>query len=108
MPFTFSGLGLFIVYFMKLFYCGKLLRTHRSIENRIITPPLHMPIVLCTVASVVSNSCDPMDCSLPGSSVPGIFQARILEWVAISFSRGSSPPRDQTWVSCIAGGFFTN
>ena len=51
---------------------------------------------------------DPMDCSLAGSSVHGIFLARILEWAAISFSRGSSPPRDQTWVSCIAGRFFTN
>ena len=50
--------------------------------------------------------CDPMDCSLPGSSY-GIFQARILEWVAISFSRGSSPPRDQTQVSCIVGRCFT-
>ena len=38
--------------------------------------------------------CDPMECSLPGSSVHGIFQARVLEWVAISFSRGSSQPRD--------------
>ena len=38
--------------------------------------------------------CDPMDCSLPGSSIHGIFQARVLEWVAISFSRGSSRPRD--------------
>ena len=45
--------------------------------------------------------CDPVDCSLPGSSVHGILQARILEWVAISFSRGSSQPRDQAWVSCI-------
>ena len=43
--------------------------------------------------------CDPMDCSPPGSSVHGTFQARILEWVAISFSRGSSRPKDQTWVS---------
>ena len=51
--------------------------------------------------------CDPMDCSLPGSSVHGILQARILEWVAISFSRGSSQPRDQTRISCIAGRFFT-
>ena len=54
--------------------------------------------------------CDPMDCSPTGSSVHRIFQARILEWVTISFSRGSSPPRDQPWVSyisCIAGGFFT-
>ena len=48
-----------------------------------------------------------MDCSPPGSSVLGIFQARILEWAAISFSRGSSWPRDQTQVSCIAGRFFT-
>ena len=48
-----------------------------------------------------------MDCNPPGSSVPGILQARILEWVAIPFSRGSFWPRDQTQVSCIAGGFFT-
>ena len=48
-----------------------------------------------------------MDHSLPGSSVHGILQARILEWVAIPFSRGSSQPRDQTLVSCIAGRFFT-
>ena len=51
--------------------------------------------------------CDPMDCSPPGSSLCGILQVRILEWVAIPFSRGSSQPRDQTSVSCIAGGFFT-
>ena len=51
--------------------------------------------------------CNPQDCSPPGSSVHGILQERILEWVAISFSRGSSQLRDQTWVSCIAGRFFT-
>ena len=51
--------------------------------------------------------CDPIHCSLPGSSVCGILQARILEWVAVLSSRGSSQPRDQTPVSCIAGGFFT-
>ena len=50
--------------------------------------------------------CDPMDCSLPGSSVHGILQVRILEWVAISFSRGSSQPRDWTQVSWIAGRCF--
>ena len=43
--------------------------------------------------------CDPIDGSPLGSSVPGILQARVLEWVAISFSRGSSLPRDRTWVS---------
>ena len=48
-----------------------------------------------------------MDCSPPGSSVHGIFQARILEWVAVPFSRGSSRPRDRTQVSCTAGRFFS-
>ena len=50
--------------------------------------------------------CNPVDCSLPGSSVHCILQARILQWVAISFFRGSSQPRDWTWFSCIAGRFF--
>ena len=50
--------------------------------------------------------CDPVDCSLPGCSIHGILQARILEWVAISFSRGSSQPRDRTQVSHIAGRCF--
>ena len=50
--------------------------------------------------------CDPMDCSLRGSFIHGIFQARVLEWVAISFSRGSSRPRDRTWVSHIASRWF--
>ena len=51
--------------------------------------------------------CDPMDYDLPSSSVHGILQARVLEWVAISFSRGSSWPRDWTWVSHILGRCFT-
>ena len=51
--------------------------------------------------------CDPVDCNLPGSSVHGIFQARVLEWVAISFSRGSSQSRNQTRVSLIAGRHIT-
>ena len=53
-------------------------------------------------------TCNPRGCSLPGSSVHGNLQARILEGVAISSSRGSSRPRNQTRVSCIAGRFFTN
>ena len=52
--------------------------------------------------------CDPVDCSPPGSSIHGILQARILEWVASFFSRGSSWPRDQTQVSCIAGDALTS
>ena len=46
--------------------------------------------------------CNSIDCNPPGFSVHGILQARILEWVAISFSRGSSQPRDQTWVSYVS------
>ena len=55
----------------------------------------------CLVTKLCVTLCHPMDCSPPGSSIHGIFQARILEWVAISFSRGSSQPRDGTHVSCI-------
>ena len=51
--------------------------------------------------------CDPMKYSPPDSSAHGILQARVLGWVAISYSRRSSQPRDQTRVSCIAGGFIT-
>ena len=58
------------------------------------------------VAQSCPTLCDPVDCSSPGSSVHGILQARMLEWVAISFSRGSSQPRDRTQVSRIAGRHF--
>ena len=61
----------------------------------------------CFSQWVMSDSCHPMHCSLPGSSVHGILQARILEWVTISFFRGSSWPRNGTQVSCMAGRFFT-
>ena len=64
-----------------------------------------------TLCLLVAQSCltlgDLVDCSPPGSSVHGILQARILEWVAISLARGSSRPRDRTQVSCIAGRCFT-
>ena len=59
------------------------------------------------VAQLCPTLCDSMDCSLPGSSVHGIFQAIVLEWIAISFSRGSSWPRDRTQVSCIVDRRFT-
>ena len=59
------------------------------------------------VAQSCPTLCDPVDCSLPGSSVHGILQARILEWVADPFSRESSQSRNRTQVSWIAGGFFT-
>ena len=65
---------------------------------------LKMKVLVAQLCPTVS---DPVDCSPPGSSVHGILQARILEWVAIPFSRGSSWPRDWTQVSCIAGTCFS-
>ena len=56
----------------------------------------HLNLVCYGLIAVMSNSCQPMDYSPPGSSVHGILQARILEWVAFPFSRGSSQPRDRT------------
>ena len=74
---------------------------HRSVQSS-----LRLYIVV-KLLSCVQLFCNPMDCSPPVSSVCGILQARILEWVVIPFSRGSSQPRDRTQVSWIAGGFFT-
>ena len=64
-------------------------------------------IPACRLAKSCLTLCDPMDHSPSGCSVHGILQARLLEWVAISSSRGSSPARDRTQVSCIAGRVFT-
>ena len=76
--------------------------------ERLASGPRHDPHVLhslicscCLVSKSCPALCDSTDYSLPGSSVRGIFQARILEWVATSYSKGSSQPRDQTWISCI-------
>ena len=63
--------------------------------------------IVFAVLSYVPLFVTPTDYSAPGSSINGISQARILEWVAISFSKGSSWPEDQTCVSCISGMFFT-
>ena len=80
----------------QLLYGSTLTSMHRKKESK-----------ESQVAQSCPTLCNPMDCSLPGSSVHGIFQARIQEWVAISFSRGSSQLRDQTQVSCIVGRHFT-
>ena len=66
----------------------------------------HLLKLRSEVTQLCLTLCNPMDCSLPGSSVHGIFQARILEWVAMSFSRRSSWPRDRTHVSHIVGRCF--
>ena len=67
----------------------------------------HLAAMLCLVAQLCPTLWDPMDFSPPGSSVYGISQARIPEWVTMPSSRGSSQPRDGTQVCHIAGGFFT-
>ena len=71
------------------------------------SPFLQVEVKWSEVTQSCPTLCDSVDCSLPGSSVHGIFQARILEWIAISFSRGSSQPRDRTWVSHIVDRRFT-
>ena len=67
----------------------------------------HLILLLLIDTQSCPTVCDPVDCSPPGSSVHGILQARMLEWVAVPFCRGSSRPRDWTRACCIAGRFFT-
>ena len=86
------------------------LHASSTISSRLSTPaPQDTQVVLkwSEVSQSCPALCGPMDCSLPGSAIHGIFQARILEWAAISFSRGSSQPRDRTRVFCIADRCFT-
>ena len=63
-------------------------------------------VCCCLVTKLYLTLCDRVDCSPPGSSVHGILQARIQEWVAISSSREFSWPKNQTYISCIVGRFF--
>ena len=104
--------------FPVLLHLPELAQTHVKriatvISITIIVPNRLASGVRCKTSSVVSVAqlyptlCSPMDCSLPGPSVHGILQARILKCVANSFSRRSPWPRDWTQVSCILGRFFT-
>ena len=92
---------------------GQRTRSHIMLQVRVHVPQLRSPHTAMKSCACVCESlsraqlCDPMDWSPPGSSVHRISQARVLEWVVIFSSRGSSWPRDRTQVCCIAGGFFT-
>ena len=104
---TWSGLVNGCHYFVILF-----LALLKSFSVSFVKPRLCLLYWICTQRRNVSHPscptlCDPKDCSLSGSSVHQILQARILECVAIPFSRGSSWPMDQTQVSCMVGRFFT-
>ena len=83
--------------------CHCLLPWH---DRYVIFVELHMKVKVLVTYSC-PTLCNTMDSSPPSSSVHGILQARIMEWLAIPFSRGSSQPRDWTQVSCITGRFFT-
>ena len=93
----------------EIFFCSLWLPLH--LEWYLVCSWCSVNICLKNSESEVPQSCptlcDLMDCSLPGSSVHRIFQARVLEWVAISFSRRSSRPRDWTQISHIVGRRFT-
>ena len=92
---------------------GKIHATRILTQTALLAPALCVCVCVCVcvlAAQSCPTLCDPVDCSPPDSSVHGISQTGILEWVAISSSRGSSRPRDWTCishVSCVAGGFFT-
>ena len=84
-------------------YIAYILYIHRRISAY-----MHVSICCCSLfAQSCPTLCNPIDCSPPDFPVHRISQAKILEWVAISFSRGSFRSRDHTCISCIAGGFFT-
>ena len=93
------------------FLIGKFIKPQIKIKHLNWASQCRLAKAVKKSESEVARSCltlwDPINCSLSGSSVHGIFQARVLEWVAISFSRGSSWPRDRTPVSCIVGRCFT-
>ena len=83
-----------------------LFKTLWSVNNDLKTSTLSLHC-WCEVTQSCLTLCNPMNCRVTGFSVHGILQARIMEWIAIPFFRGSSQPRDRTLVSCITGRFFT-
>ena len=92
-------------------FIPKIITVLPDFHRGLVSQPLQIPKSATAEWKVlVTQSCltlhEPIDCSLPGSSVYGILQARIPEWRAIPFSWGSSRPTDWTQVSCIVGGFF--
>ena len=87
-------------------YCGKWPSVNHA-RKSVHFQALLKSYCYCLVSKSCPTLCNPVDYSPPGSSVYGVLQAKILEWVAMPFSRGSSQPRDWIQVSHIAGGFFT-
>ena len=76
--------------------------THTCLKQNNTKQYVHLTLTVAKLLQLCPSLCNPMDCSLPGSSVHGILQTRILEWVAMPSFRGSSQPRDQTCISCVS------
>ena len=106
-PFVYSHVSSWHCHTLKLLPIKYLVLSH-FIDMPILSVKLNTSFCppMCLVTQSCPTLCKPMNCSPPGSSVHGILQARILEWDAFSFSKGSSWPRDLTQVSCTAGRFF--
>ena len=86
----------------------ELVKPEQSRREPLMSGERQVYVCVCVlVTQSCLNLCNPIGCRPPGSSVHGILQARILEWVAIPFFKGPSRPRDQTWVFCIASIFLT-
>ena len=96
-----------LLFFLKQILFPYGLETMKSIFTKQALIILNEILTCCKVNTKVTQSC-PILCDSMGKTVHGILQARILEWVAVPFSRGSSQPRDRTQVSYIAGEFFTS
>ena len=100
------------IYWVSQKVCSSftIIKSYRKIQINFLANPIYLVCVCVFLCVLVSWSwltlCDLMDYIPPGSTVHGILQSRILEWVAIPFSRGSSLLRHQTWVSHIAVGLF--
>ena len=105
-----TGLSKWVIVPM-LFQNSSYLSCHvLHVATTLLTYLLVVTVSVCRTVLVAQSCltlCDPTNCSLPGFSVHGILQAKILEWIAIPFSRGTSQPRDRTLVSCLAGKFIT-
>ena len=91
-----------IVYYIYRILCLYSLLYLYSQSAQLSIACFHIPMCMCVCVQWRPTLCGPMGCSPPGSSVHGIFQARVLAWVVLSSSRGSSRPRDQTHTSCIS------
>ena len=104
-----SFLSTSVIFLFKLFFsiCPRVHYTFKIIQVCFHITLYYFIGESVLVTQLCLTLCDPLDCSPPGSSVHEILQARILEWEAILFSRGSTQPRNWTWVFCIVGRFFT-